>query len=128
MTDFSDLLTPTSHESGVEVEILNPSTLASLDNPIFIKLAGAGSKRFRAAKSESLAKAIAEKADGKEFDVNEVEIKILTACTLGWRGIKEGGKDLEFSQEKCEQLYRGSDFVFDQCLAFINNRENFTNG
>ena len=128
MTDFSDLLTPASHETGVEVEILNPSTLASLENPIFIKLAGAGSKRFRAAKSEALAQAIKEKADGKELDVNEVEIKILTACTIGWRGIKENKKELEFSVEKCEQLYRGSDFVFDQCLAFINNRENFTKG
>ena len=126
MTDFSELLTPTSHETGLEVEIVNPATLEGMG--VFIKLAGVGSRRFREAKSKASQYTIDKKDAGEKVDLHEVQVQMLAGLTIDWRGVKDGEKDLKFSPEKCAELYSGSDFVFDQCSNFVNNRGNFTKG
>jgi len=126
--ELEKLMTTEAHEKGAEVEIKDPTTFKSFEKPVFITVVGVGSKKFRAIKSKIMAESLELKADGHEIDANAQMVKVLASSTIGWRGIEKDNKPLEFSVEQAEKLYLGSDFVYDQVIEFIGNRENFTPG
>ena len=51
----------------------------------------------------------------------------LAACTLGWSGITDGGKPVEYSKEAAAKLYNadGLGWLRDQVFAAMDERERF---
>jgi hypothetical protein len=119
--DIESLYTVESHESGAEMQVKD-DTGKELD--MFITIAGIDSKLFRKVKNE-LRREILKDVDA---DTEGLRAKSLAEVTLGWRGFQSNGEDLEFSQEKAEQLYLNAPYLMDQADNFINQRINFTKG
>jgi hypothetical protein len=56
------------------------------------------------------------------------EIDLLTAVTIGWRGLKSGKDTVEFSLEAAKGLYENAPSVATQVDRFVADRVNFTKG
>jgi hypothetical protein len=56
------------------------------------------------------------------------EIDLLTAVTIGWRGLKSGKDTVEFSPEVAKGLYENAPSVASQVDRFVADRVNFTKG
>ena len=119
--NIDDLYTVESHESGADMQVKNDAG-EKLD--MFITIAGVDSKIFRKVKNE-LRREILKDVDA---DTEGLRAKSLAQVTLGWKGFQSEGEDLEFTQEKAEQLYLNAPYLMDQADQFINKRENFTKG
>ncbi len=119
--NIEDLYTVESHESGADMQVKD-DTGKELD--MYLKIAGVDSKIFRKVKNE-LRREILKDVDA---DTEGLRAKSLAQVTLGWKGFQSEGEDLEFTQEKAEQLYINAPYLMDQADQFINKRENFTKG
>ena len=119
--NIEDFYTVESHESGAEMQVKDESGKA-LD--MYIRIMGIDSKLFRKVKNE-LRREILKDVDA---DTEGLRAKSLAQVTLGWKGFQSEGEDLEFTQEKAEQLYLNAPYLMDQADQFINKRENFTKG
>ena len=53
---------------------------------------------------------------------------MLSAVTIGWRGLNDGKAEVEFSKERALQLYDNSPNIATQLDRFIADRKNFTKG
>ena len=116
MTNIDELYTLEHHENGAEMQVKDEN---GNDLDMYLILAGTDSKRFR----EGFAKAKREALLDDETDTNVIT---LSEATIGWRGFMSKGKELEFSKEKVEQLYRNAPYIMTQVNFFIGNRANFT--
>lgn len=124
--DIDDLMTRDAHESGAELRIVNPKTGKKTD--IYIKLMGVDSRAFRKAQKAAIRKVIAAKGNLNEDEFLDEDIEQLVAITIGWRGAKRNGKEFEFNEANCRELYSQSPAIADQVDRFIGNRANFTKG
>jgi len=133
--DFDKLATVDRHEAGAECNILDPGTGKPTD--VFIKIQGADSKAWRAAKKNQTAKIIAARAAKKDLDgdindlgidFDKMDIDALVSVTIDWRGITKGGKPYKFSAENAEALYSQAPSIVRQLLNYIGDGENFTGG
>lgn len=78
------------------------------DSDIKIEVLGVFSKAFEGANAQI--QAYQEKcwSKGKTPDkahLEKLNIGLLVACTKGWSGMKEDGKDLPFSKENAQRVY-----------------------
>jgi len=119
--DINSLYTVEKHENGAEMQVQDET---GKDLDMYITVVGIDSKLFRKVKNE-LRRAILRDVDA---DTEELRSKSLAEVTLGWRGFKDKGEDLEFTQELAEQLYLNAPYLMDQADNFINQRVNFTKG
>ncbi len=127
--DIKELMTAESHEDGAECNIMHPSTGKPTD--IFITVMGPDSKEFRNQQSILNRMYVNARKDGKDVDADHVAMltrKMVASITIGWRGVTDGGVDVPFSKEKCEELYAGSPFLFNQVDRFIVDYANFIKG
>lgn len=127
--DIKELMTAEAHEEGAECNIKHPNTGKPTD--IFITVMGPDSKEFRAQQSKLNRMYVNASRDGVDVDPDYVAVltrKMIASITTGWRGVTDGDIDVPFSKDKCEELYAGSPFVFDQVDRFIVNYANFTKG
>lgn len=124
--DLAKFDTSKTSEKGAELVVLNPETFEETD--IKLRLAGTDSSVYR-----NQIKARAEKAMNKgqkkqalDFDKSEREgCELLAACTLGWEGLEENGKPIEFSTEAAADLYMRHRWLKEQVDRFIGDRTNF---
>ncbi len=127
--DIKELMTAESHDVGAECNIKHPTTGKPTD--IFITVMGPDSKEFRKQKSRLNRLYIEASIKKETVDTDAVLVmsrSMLANVTTGWRGVTDGGEDVPFSVEKCEELYAGSPFVYDQIDSFIGTYANFIKG
>lgn len=55
----------------------------------------------------------------------ESSAKLLAVVTVGWKGLKFGGKEYEFSADNAIKLYNEYPWIKDQVDQFIADRKNF---
>ncbi len=124
--DLTLLDTAAKAEEGAVLDVRHPSTRETLD--IKITLNGADSDTYRKASTELMRRAVRrhEKGGvlGKDDAVDDV-VTILVACTVGWTGLAEDGKDIPFSRKDAKRLYVKYPWLREQVSTFIENRGNF---
>ncbi len=133
--DFDKLATVDKHEAGAECNILDPATGKKTD--VFIKVQGADSAAWRAAKkrqttailaARSASKDDVQSIDALDIDFDKMDIDALVIVTMDWRGIDKDGKPYKCTPDNAEKLYSQSPAVVRQLLAFLSDGENFTGG
>lgn len=60
--------------------------------------------------------------------VAEDKLELLIACTKGWTGWEDKGKELKFTPRNVRMLYTRLGFVREQVDGFIHDRGNFSTG
>lgn len=132
--DLSKLNLEVYAEQGATLELEHPVTGESVlqddGSPVTITLLGQDSKAWRAKNKEYQQKRIAKMAKNRkreiDFSVSDEEAcDLLAACTLGWVGIEEGGKAIEFSRDAAYDLYMRFPWIREQVDTFIGDRANF---
>jgi hypothetical protein len=125
--DLAQFDTSKTSEKGVELVIINPKTLE--ESEVKIRLAGIDSSYYRnqiKLRAEQQLSKGQKKATTIDMDKSELEgCKLLAACTLGWSGIEENGKAIEFTYENAVDLYMRYKFLQQQVDRFVGDRANF---
>ena len=116
--DVKNLYTLEAHEDGAEIQIKSPADNKPTD--FYIKVKGVDSKAYREAVRKYHRKLLNDEEGG--------EIDLLTAVTIGWRGLKSGKDTVEFSPEAAKGLYENAPSVASQVDRFVADRVNFTKG
>ncbi len=116
--DVKQLYTLDAHEEGSEIQIKDPSTNEPTD--FYIKVKGVDSKTYREAVRKYHRKLLNDEEGG--------EIDLLTAITIGWRGLKSGKEKVDFDFDTAKKLYENAPSVASQVDRFIADRVNFTKG
>lgn len=120
-------------EAGYEFEIQFPTGELS---GAFIKVRGENSpvvKQYARKKyNEFEAKRQAMKRRGKDIEdsitIEEAEdavVESMVVRVIGWRGISDGGKELEFNQENCAKLLREHEWIRKQVKEASEDIQNF---
>jgi hypothetical protein len=116
--DIKGLYTVEKHEDGAELRIVSPLDGELTD--FYIMVQGIDSKAYRSAVRGYHRKLLANEEGG--------ESELLSAVTIGWRGLNDGKAEVEFSKERALQLYDNSPNIATQLDRFIADRKNFTKG
>ena len=120
-------------EIGADMELENPETsevfYQSNGEPVTIKLLGKDSKIWRNKNREYQKKrinsAIRRRKGDDDLVMSDEEVcDILACCTIGWSGIEEDGKELEFSYDNALQMYLDHNWIREQVDMFIGDRAN----
>ena len=122
--DISQFDTSSLAESGVEYVVLNQVDESKTD--IKILLAGTDSSCYRNAVSSHARKN--SERNRAQIDLEEAEkntCEILASCTLGWSGLTENGKELQYSKQSAIDLYKKHKWLRQQVDRFIGDRTNF---
>jgi hypothetical protein len=125
--DLAQFDTSKTSEKGTELVVINPATFEETD--IKIILAGTDSSYYRnqikARAEEQLSKG-QKKQTTIDIEKSEREgCQLLAACTLGWSGIEENGKAIEFTYENAVDLYTRHKWLREQVDRFVGDRANF---
>ena len=119
--------TKTKANAGVEVELTSPRTFEGTG--VFITVHGTDSDQFRKASAEmarrtlELSQAGGGKVDQEQRD--ELQANLLAACTSGWRGLEDDGKEIPFAKAKAAQIYLSHPVIREQVDSAIANRQAF---
>jgi len=116
--EISSLYTAEAHEHGSDVQVISPANGELTD--FYITVVGPDSKQYRAAVRKFQMKLL-ENIEG-------ADIELLVSITKGWRGLKDGKKDVEYSDKVARKLYTDAPFIAGQIDRFIADRKNFTPG
>lgn len=118
------------HES-IEVEVKDP--LTGNGTGAFITVAGPNHPKRRAmriAHARKIRNAVRKSGqialpDPEEQEADETDM--LVACTLGWKGLRQGGAPLPFSRDAAYKLYLDPkrDWLRDQVKVALEERERF---
>ena len=92
---------------------------------IRIKLSGRDSEPFKRA-TRKIAEARRKKQKGlKPIEEERMWIETFAKCTLEWENLQNEGKKIECTFENACEIYSQYDFVLEQVIVFIQERENF---
>lgn len=121
-------LTSLKSQETTEIEIKHPVT--GEGTGVFITVAGLDSVLFRAARREQLQELInaKSKAIKTEVDFNKAEqddINLLVKATVGWKGVEEKGKPVEFTPENVARVYFEYAIIKEQVEKAIGDRSLF---
>lgn len=123
--DLTKLDTVAACEKGFPLVIKDAEDMPT---DIVIHVVGVDSKVFRNENAKVQARiAMAEKR-GKKLDPLELEesyCELLAKCTLGWENLELGGKKLEFSQDKAQEIYQSYPLIKTQVFAALFDRAAF---
>lgn len=118
-------------EAGVQFPLLHPGTLEPLvddGTPLTLTLQGADSEAWQNSGLEIERRNRENEGKEKPNPVHDLCAR-LARVTKGWSGFRDTtGKEMPFSSEEAEKLYRGSPEVFEQALARVTRRANFIKG
>lgn len=121
--DLASLDTAGACDKGAELELRHPVTSEGLG--VFITLAGVDSAAFAKAQRDCQNARIRNQRPVTIQDIEKENLHTLAACTIGWRGLEEGGKAVAFSHAAAVDLYGRFPWIREQVNAFIGNRGNF---
>ena len=112
-----------------DVELLHPVTGKPLGPVVTLLGPNHPARRKRSMTRQTKIRRSMERTGKIQFGDPETdkqdEIDELAACTAGWRGFKEDGKELPFNLENATRLYTNGDWVREQVSAAMNDRANF---
>ena len=92
---------------------------------IRIELAGRDSEPFKKA-TRRIAEARRKKQKGlKPVEEERMWIESFAKCTVNWENLEDNGEKLECTFDNAVRIYSAYDFVLEQVIAFIQERENF---
>ena len=109
-----------------ELEITHPKT--GIGTGVFITLLGVDSKEWRREslklRNENLK--LQRKRNGVDAEKYDDDgIRLLAACTVGWRGLTEDGQPVPFTPENVMRIYRDFGFIRQQVDEFVSDIGNF---
>jgi hypothetical protein len=121
---------------GADMAVNDPRTGAPArdekGNPaVVITVAGVDSDRYANWVRARIDASMAETAPMRRsaHDLEQDEIDLLTACTIGWRGFEgDDGAPHPFTNDNARELYRQFPLIRAQAKAFVEQRRNFTRG
>jgi hypothetical protein len=127
--DLSALDTSLANE-GVDLHLTHPVTgeplLDTDGKPVTIRLLGMDSSRYRRHNRALLNRRLENPAKKPTADqIDEDNLAMFVALTVGWSGIGLDGVDLEFSEANAQKVYTRLPWVREQADAFIGDRKNF---
>lgn len=130
--DFSKLDVATTASAGEALELKHPVTGEILQG-VKIFLRGMDSPEFQNTKRVALNRRLEQSARrGSQAPItverlDQDNIDIFVAVTIGWEGVELDGKLIEFSPEKARLLYNDRRFpwVVEQIDEFVGDRKNF---
>lgn len=130
MTDLSKIDPEGDANAGFDLVLRHPVDGNELD--VVIRILGHDSTAFSETqlkqrrsyfnRAEPLSPEEAEKATYDEA------MELLVACTVGWKGLAWEGKDLPFSKENAEMVYRARKWIKLQVENAVLTRANFKQG
>ena len=92
---------------------------------IQINLAGRDSEPFKRA-TRKIADAKRKKQKGlKPVEEERMWIETFAKCTIDWKNLEDEGKKVPCTFENAVDIYTRYDFVLEQVIGFIQERENF---
>lgn len=131
--DLASLNTTEACNAGADVEIRHPVTNVPLG--MSIRVLGKDSDTFKEHTRQSLnarfrREGMAHKRgkDTSPRTIEEIEqenIDLLVACTVGWKGVVLSGEELVFTAENVRKIYKGYPWIFDQVNEAIGALETF---
>jgi len=122
--ELKDLYTADKHEDGAEMQVLDEN---NNETDIYIRIAGMDSQAWQEATRDKQQKSLT-RLFNKDSETNRFmdDVDDMVNAAIGWRGVLEEGKELEFSKERVRKLFIQAPFIIDQAILFVNNRANFT--
>ncbi len=125
----------TSKATDADCVLKHPATSEDLideksGEPVSIRLCGADSKEYQKIAHDQQNSRIRRVASRGRIEITSEEMesstmKILVACTKGWKHIIVDGEEVSFSPEECFKLYNRFRWIREQVETFILNRSNF---
>jgi hypothetical protein len=112
----------TQAEKGIEL-ILEEAH--GEDKGAALILYGADSSAYKEVEREQNRKNAEKRGRLTSDELNAQALEKIVACTKGWRGLTEGGKDLAFSPAAAAKLYKDYPELSDRAVSFIFTRSNF---
>jgi len=120
---------------GEWLELLHPVTGQVIrdddDNAMRVRLVGKDSKEYRKAQRAITERRLKSRSRANRFDADGIEQEatdLLVACTVGWEGFAEDGKDLEFNKANIRKVYTNYPWIREQVDEFVDDRGNFMQG
>lgn len=125
----------TSKETAT-LHVLHPVTREPMfegDKAMTIELYGSDSEQYRShqrqAANENL-KNRSEKGgqDAPQATAERIEqgaIDLLAACTAGWSGVIENGKEVKYTAAEVKRVYGQYRWIYEQVDSFVHSRANF---
>lgn len=104
-------------EKGFECNLLDPSTGKPTD--IVFNIIGSDSRVYREAKSKSYRSA------ALGVSVDEISAEVYSSCVKDWSGLAMGDDEIEFSPEKCIEIFTKFPWIMDQVGLAVEKRANF---
>lgn len=124
--DICELSTADKHEKGAEVQIKAPD---GKETDFYITVMGVDSKEYqRQLKRLRNSYLLMKPDDYSEDEEIKADIERLVSITLGWRGLTNKGKEVEFTKQACTDLYEKAPRVRQQVENFIGDSANFIRG
>lgn len=131
--DLTSLNTTKACNAGADVEIRHPVTNVPLG--MTIRVLGRDSDTFKEHTRDTLNARLRREAmaakRGKDADLRTVEtieqenMDLLVACTVGWNGVVLDGKELPFEEANIRKVYKDYPWIYDQVNEAIGTLENF---
>jgi len=126
--DISKLDIVASSNEGAVLEVLHPKTLTKTG--IEIILVGTDSDIYNKQRLKASNKRLEQlnktgKLKRTAEEIEEETIEMLVSCTIGWSGIEEDGKPLEFTPKHVKHVYEKYPWIREQIDQFIGSRDNF---
>lgn len=134
MFDVSDFDTVSASEKGAVMVVRHPADGVPLTDAsgaeVTLVLAGQDSERCRSARRAAANRRLKDQVAGLRSQVTREEIEndnleVLVACTLGWSGMVEAGVALTFSADNARKVYKRLPWLAEQAEAFIQDRAVF---
>lgn len=135
--DLSQFDSTVASDDGVLMSLRDPTTGKVLhvsdddDTPVTIKLLGEDSEKFRALAHRRQNTRIRDSVDARgriritSEQIEDDELEVLVACTVGWEGVDVDGEMLEFSLQNVRKLYARFKWIREQASQFIADRSNY---
>ena len=115
-------------EDGTEMPVLHPTTGEPLvddkGQAATITLAGVDSDIYRKITNKLTNKRYKKMSRSQKQTIEKVEaesLEIICACTLGFKGISAGGKEIKTAKE----LYAGRKWLVQQADEWMHDRANY---
>lgn len=113
--DIESLITKDTADCAIVDTVGNPTDIS-------ITLYGVDSQQYREAMHKKL-KGLTKNSGTKE--IFDAEVQFLAELTKSWTGVRMEGKEIGFSAENAEMIYRKSSIVRSQVSAFVHRTANF---
>lgn len=134
--DLAELDTAAAADQGAVLALTHPGRSDIIRNPdgspgLTLRLLGSDSDKYRKLRHKLQNKRLrgaVRKGRGLEVTAEQLEeenLDLLVACTIGWDGFVLHGQTLAFTADNVRMVFQKFPWVREQAAEFIEDRENF---